>query len=347
MRCPKCEADAGETASFCPRCGCPLHPETTDRPGGPEAPEIRLRGLFSDVLRRHTDEEAERFFAVGTTRTTPDITQVADTWPRPWLFARVLIAVLLIYLGFYIGLVYFGNLNFLPGLIIVGAIAAPVSLLIFFWEINVPQNVSFYRVLIVFTVGGITSLLFSVLLYAVVGYAFDSGAGTILIGLVEESAKVGAILLFVRNRRYPYILNGLLIGAAVGAGFATFETAGYILQSGRELFRTILLRAILAPGGHIAWAALTGAAIYRIRGTEDFRMDMLRDAQFIRIFLIVVALHALWDSDLPPLIPTVLPVYPLIYTLISWVLVFAFIRAGLRQIAGRRRIPLDKRRPSL
>ena len=36
--------------------------------------------------------------------------------------------------------------------------------------------------------------------------------------------------LFKTNK----ILNGLLVGASIGAGFAVFETAGYILNSGLQ-----------------------------------------------------------------------------------------------------------------
>ncbi|MDQ0871631.1 RsiW-degrading membrane proteinase PrsW (M82 family) [Paenibacillus sp. V4I3] len=49
------------------------------------------------------------------------------------------------------------------------------------------------------------------------------GRNVIFIGLIEEAAKVLAILFCLRNRKYHFILNGLLVGAAVGSGFAAFE----------------------------------------------------------------------------------------------------------------------------
>ncbi|MDE8718608.1 PrsW family glutamic-type intramembrane protease, partial [[Eubacterium] siraeum] len=76
-----------------------------------------------------------------------------------------------------------------------------------------------------------------------------------------------------------YILNGLLIGGAVGAGFAVFETAGYVFQSALIPFNyegvttflfnpnptsplsTAIFRGMLAFGGHVAWAAVTGAGL--------------------------------------------------------------------------------------
>src|SRR5262249_60599294 len=48
---------------------------------------------------------------------------------------------------------------------------------------------------------------------------------------IEDLAKLIALVLIVRGRRYKYILNGMLFGAAIGAGFACFETAGYAYRT--------------------------------------------------------------------------------------------------------------------
>ncbi len=54
-----------------------------------------------------------------------------------------------------------------------------------------------------------------------------------MIGLIEEAAKAIIVAVFLfKSKRSNYILDGLLIGAAVGTGFAAFETAGYILRFG-------------------------------------------------------------------------------------------------------------------
>ena len=44
-------------------------------------------------------------------------------------------------------------------------------------------------------------------------------------GVVEEVAKLLTVVVVMRSTRYKYILNGILFGATVGAGFAAFETA--------------------------------------------------------------------------------------------------------------------------
>jgi RsiW-degrading membrane proteinase PrsW (M82 family) len=105
--------------------------------------EPKFHNIFSRVFRKHSELEAERLFIVGTALTTPKISEVKETWPKPWLFARVFIIALLIFAGFYTGVSYFGNWNFIPGVIIVGAFAVPFSTLMFFWEMNAPQNIAF------------------------------------------------------------------------------------------------------------------------------------------------------------------------------------------------------------
>jgi len=293
--------------------------------------EIRLRDLFSETFKKHTEEDAEKVFIVGTSRTTPTMDELIDTWPRPWLFMRVFIIVAIVYAGFYLGFSYFQNINLLPGLIIVGSFLMPISLLIFFWEINAPQNIPIYRVAYFVMLAGMLSLIIALLFFDTLGAL---GTNVIFIGLIEEAAKVLAILFCLRNRNYHFILNGLLVGAAVGAGFAAFESAGYALRIGMQdmnsMFANIFLRGLLAPGGHIVWAALSGAAICIVKGQNKWEWSMLKDVRFLRIFLIVAALHALWNSKLSSVL---FPFSYILNTAISWTIAFAMISIGLKEIS--------------
>jgi len=113
-----------------------------------------------------------------------------------------------------------------------------------------------------------------------------------------------------------------LIGAAVGAGFAAFESSGYILNTALQygvkiMIKTIFWRAILAPGGHIAWAGLMGAGVMLVKGDNKLRLRTLFRIRFIGIYILAVLLHTLWDSQIPqPFLPAV-PLYPIILTVIS------------------------------
>ncbi|MFK9093080.1 PrsW family glutamic-type intramembrane protease [Bacillus salipaludis] len=295
--------------------------------------EPKFRNIFSRVFRSHSELEAERLFIVGTALTTPKIREVKETWPKPWLFARVFLFALIAFLGLYVGVSLFQNVNFIPGLIIVGAFAVPFTTLIFFWEMNAPQNIAIYRIIYVVFIGGILSMLVALVFFDIL----KNNINPITIGIAEELAKAVTVIYFVRKLKYRYILNGLLLGAAVGAGFAAFETAGYALRglisgSYHTLYTTILWRSLLAPGGHVAWAALTGAAFCMIQGDKHFELNMLIKPKFLRIFILAILMHALWDTPLPG----IFPFGQLILMAASWILVFRMMRKGLKEISEKK-----------
>jgi protease PrsW len=349
MKCPHCTKSNPEGVRSCLNCG---HKFSTDnsRPdlnslfyefasyvdGMPmykRSVEPKFRNIFSRVFRNHSDLEAERLFIVGTALTTPNIEEVKETWPKPWLFARIFLIALIAYLGLFLGVSLFRNINFLPGLIVVGAFIVPFTTLIFFWEMNAPQNIAIYRIVYVVLIGGILSMLVALVFYDVLRHVINP----VTIGIVEELSKVLTVIYFVRNLKYRYILNGLLLGAAVGAGFAAFETAGYALRtllSGNihTLYLTLLWRSLFAPGGHVSWAALTGAAICMVQGDKRFQFNMMLNPKFALIFVLVVSMHALWDSPFLGMFP----IGQVILMAGSWVLVFIMIRKGLKEIAVRK-----------
>ena len=355
MNCPHCIKAVSEGDPYCLNCGYEFgeefflrnktKPEPNSKfyefanrvdgiPKGHRSVAPKFQNIFSRVFRKHSDIEAERLFIVGTALTTPKLEEVVATWPKPWLFARVFFISLIAYLGLFLGVSFFKNINFVPGLIIVGSFAVPFSTLIFFWEMNAPQNIPIYKIVYVVFIGGILSLLIALVFYDVLG-RFDNNP--ITIGIVEELSKVVAVIFFVRHLQYRYVLNGLLLGAAIGVGFAAFETAGYALRallsdSFHMLYFTILWRSIFSPGGHVAWAALTGAAMCIVQGDKKFRWGMLFKPKFLSIFAAVVLMHALWDS---PLFGQYI-FGQVILMAASWVLVFIMIRKGLKQIAEKK-----------
>ncbi|WP_026679451.1 PrsW family intramembrane metalloprotease [Fictibacillus gelatini] len=351
MKCPHCDYSNPEGAKRCLTCShklvSPDYPEQDPSklfyefaqlvdgiPSANRSVKPKFQNIFSRVFRKHNEIEAERLFIVGTSLTTPDIEEVEATWPKPWLFARVFLFSLIAFIGLYLGVSLFKNINFIPGLIVVGAFAVPFTTLIFFWEMNAPQNIAIYKIVYVVFIGGILSLLVALVFYDIL----RNNINPVTIGIIEELAKVVAVIFFVRHLKYKYVLNGLLLGAAVGAGFAAFETAGYALRallsgSFPSLYNTILLRSVFSPGGHVAWAALTGAAFCRVQGDSKFHLNMLKKAKFVSIFLLVVAMHALWDSP----IPGIFPIGQLVLMVISWVFVFWMIRIGLNEITEKKK----------
>jgi RsiW-degrading membrane proteinase PrsW (M82 family) len=290
------------------------------------------REMFADVAKKHDDDEIEAYFTVGTRSTTPALAAVNARWPRPWVFVRVFALSLALYAGFVFAWQEFENVNLIPGLIMVGSVAIPFSLLIFFFEMNVARNVSLYQVIRFVLVGGLVSIVASLFGFKWTGLGSWLGAASA--GLIEETGKAIALLLVVRRRKYRWTLNGLLFGATVGTGFAVFESAGYALRaalvSGPDAMReTILERGLLSIlGGHVLWTGLVGAALWRVRGDQPFRREMLADPRFLRVLAICMVMHAVWNA------PFQLPLYGkyIVLGLAVWSLVLGFIQTGLNEI---------------
>jgi len=222
------------------------------------------KALFSEVFKKRSREEVDEYFVVGTSRTTPQLAEVPTVWPRPWFFLRVLAFLAALYVAFYVSFEQFGNIRLIPGLIMMGSLAVPLATVILVFELNVLRNVSFNRVLVLVASGGVVSLFVSL-----AGFSLSKldWMGASSAGIVEEIGKLSGVIIVARSFKTKYILNGLLFGASVGAGFAFFESAGYAFdfllrsKSPVVMFDVIQTRAFLTPFGHVAWTAIAAAAL--------------------------------------------------------------------------------------
>lgn len=304
---------------------------------------FRLQELTSAVFRRYGREEVERHFATGLPGYTPDLQAIESGWPKPWMFVRMLGASVLVFVGFWLLVSVFQNVNLLPGMILVGSFAVPLSTLVFFLEINSPRNVSLYLVIHCMVIGGLISLALTLLLEQTTGqFGFVGNVvDPFLIGLCEEVAKLLAVLLITMRlpaHRYPWILNGMLFGAAVGAGFACFESAGYALrflftEDGIDLgsaVHVIIVRGLLAPFGHVVWTALAGGALWRVKLGGPLRWRMLVHQRVLRMLCVVILLHALWDVPFHDRVPFLLTY--LLLGAVAWFIAFGMLQGGLKQI---------------
>ncbi|MDZ4728134.1 MAG: PrsW family glutamic-type intramembrane protease [Leptospira sp.] len=78
----------------------------------------------------------------------------------------------------------------------------------------------------------------------------------LLVGITEEVAKYLAIRFYsARSDSFNEHFDGIVYGACVGGGFATFENIFYVLEHG---FAVGVLRAFLSVPGHILWGAIVG-----------------------------------------------------------------------------------------
>ncbi len=282
---------------------------------------------MASITARRTEGEIEEMLIVGAPSTTPDLRDVIAQWPSLWLFSRMLVALAAGTFLCVLGWTIFKNELALPAIMVFGAFAVPLTMVFFYFEVNVARNVSIYQVAKMILIGGAVSLVYSWIAYTVLPARP---------GIVEELGKAAALLFIVGNVRYRWTLNGLLFGGAVGAGFAGIETAGYAFEAllhQQNVIGSLITRALLAPGGHVVWAALLGAALWKVRGAEPFAWGMLADWRFVRVLLFTITLHTIWDMDVPIIDELPIPFVKLFaLAAIALVAVFGFVQDGLRQI---------------
>lgn len=259
--------------------------------------------FFSAVFRKHSDAEVYELFSSGTPATTPSLAQISTAWPTPWFFTRLFAYGLILSAMFWWGTEKMGNLNMFPGFIIFASLAAPFAIFMMFYELNVRRDVSIYNALRCVIGGGAVSLVYTILIHRVtdtIGFELN---GAWWAGPVEEFAKLLAVLLVVRffKLQNVRVLTAVLLGCAVGAGFAAFETMGYVFRASMSktlviglspilnnapdnfvsqlvyylrflvekdfdtaYIRLAIIRGVLAPLCHVVWSAVVAGAFFRV-----------------------------------------------------------------------------------
>ena len=312
--------------------------------GGTGAVKLRYGDFFREVFKHHEKGEAERIFVCGTEETTPAISEVSTKWPRPWLYSRVLVLLAAITALFAVGASTFDSFIGLAGLVVFGALAAPLAVTVFFFECNALRNISFLEVAKVFLLGGTVSLLIAMGVESVLplDYAGMGVVASVLVAVVEEVAKALVIVFFLMQfKGRNYILSGMLVGAAVGGAFGAFETAGYALgwwsQFGlQESMSLILTRSGLALGCHVAWGAIMGGALTLASNGRDFGLEQISAPGCLIFLAACVALHFFWNFELPLFANAKgfigVSSQQAIITAFAWIVISVLLNRGLEQV---------------
>jgi len=224
---------------------------------------------------------------------------------RSWL--RVLLIGVLLYVVGIVVLVLTGNPNLFPTVVMVGNFLGPVVFVAFFYERRELSQLSMPTTALGFLYGGLLGVLAASILEPVFIRQI-SLLSVILIGVIEEFVKILGVLVIARRRRHDAEMDGLILGAAAGMGFAALESNGYafsaFMASHGSLSATVavtLLRGVLSPVGHGTWTAILVSVLFRESGPKHFRINL----KVLGAYLTVVILHALWDG-LPTVISTLL-----------------------------------------
>jgi RsiW-degrading membrane proteinase PrsW (M82 family) len=219
--------------------------------------------------------------------------------------------VLLIGFGFYaasvIALLLTGNPNLFPTVVMIGSFLVPVTYVSFFYERRHLSLVTMPTTAMSFVYGGILGVIAASILEPLLIRSLNIFT-VFLVGVIEEFVKILGVLVVARRRRHDMELDGLILGAAAGMGFAALESTGYafsaFMRSGGSLSATVLvtlLRGILSPLGHGTWTAILASVLFRESKAGRFRITL----RVLGAYLLVVVLHGLWDG-LPNVISALL-----------------------------------------
>ena len=238
--------------------------------------------------------------------------------PQPhstWGWLRVLLLGMGLVVVTTIVMFVTGNPNLYPTVILIGNFLIPIVFVTLLYDHQQLSALSPATIAQCFALGGVLGVLGASVLEPLLiplpsnpdqGLALSSA---LLVGLIEEGCKILAVVVLARRRRHTAEIDGLLLGAAVGMGFAALESTGYAFtaflasrgQVGASIAATVL-RGLVAPFGHGVWTAILSAVLFRQSGLKHFRIT----GSVILTYLFVALLHGLWDG-LPRISYLVLP----------------------------------------
>lgn len=254
--------------------------------------KITWAEIFSDSWRSHTKRERDYALTAGTSFNTATEADMLQKWKKPWLWFWMLKWGLVLVVALYA--VYFIQTNFtttnmaIPYIMFltITPLVTPVVLMTLLWELNIPRNISYFELFLYMLGGALISFVISAVLFQ---YISSSAA------FVEEPAKLIASCIFlyiVSRKRNIYGVTGLVIGAAVGAGFSGFESVQYAFNYGEK---TMILRAVLAVGGHVVYCAPYMAALALGMKNKKYSADAFVNPLFLMTFAASVVAHYVWN----------------------------------------------------
>src|SRR5919108_263791 len=235
---------------------------------------------------------------VRTDRLSPrDRTAPPDQSPLTW--RRVLGLGLVLWLACVAMLMLTQDILLVPTVILLGSFVVPVAAVVFFFEHDVSPTLRPRTVVDAFLLGGLLGTFGAVSLEALLlGSASVQFLG---VGLIEEFAKLLALVVVARHLTRYTMRDGVVLGAAVGFGFGALESSGYafasmLTRSGLsipDLLQTEVIRGLLTPFGHGLWTGIAGGALFRAAGPAG-RLRLTRSV--VAAYLAVAVFHALWDG---------------------------------------------------
>ena len=148
-----------------------------------------------------------------------------------------------------------------------------------------------------FLLGAFLACPLAAILETILGTGAGAPVPALGTGLIEEFAKATAIFWLLRKKHADlcFEMDGIIVGAAAGMGFAALEDMLYggaaFHQGLTAVVVTVWLRQVLGAFGHGTWTAIVAGAIWRERQGGHFRIT----PRVFSAYLVAASLHGLWD----------------------------------------------------
>jgi RsiW-degrading membrane proteinase PrsW (M82 family) len=193
------------------------------------------------------------------------------------------------------------NAALVATIILLGSFLIPVTFVVYAFG-HADEVLTAQRIFTAFICGGVLGVLGATVLEVAL-LRHPSSLSYVGVGLIEEAVKLAALWLLARHLPRYTLRDGMVLGAAVGFGFAALESAGYAFlalfgSNGLSLLSVVeteVLRGILTPFGHGLWTAILGGALFATAARSRRGRPHLRPS-LVGWYLLMALLHALWDA---------------------------------------------------
>lgn len=227
---------------------------------------------------------------------------------RRYKWYKLFIIGLVTYILGLVVLMWTGNPILFPSIVMLGNFLIPVTYVSFFYERRRLSNINMTDTVAAFFYGGFLGTFAAAILEPIFIHGLNF-KDAIIVGVIEEFTKAIGVLFIYKRKRHKLEIDGIILGAAAGMGFAALESTGYaftfFLNSKGSLSLTVyitMLRGILAPLGHGTWTAILAGIFVRENRIGHFTINK----KVIGAYIIVVLLHGLWDG-IPSIMQIIMP----------------------------------------
>lgn len=261
-----------------------------------EAQEIRESPEVQTTVMERTIEGFMALIRPTPVMVAPSSAVFLERQPKSLL--RYLVgAVVLLFMGLMVS--YGGEWLTYIGFTIAGY-AVPVIVLAYIVRSDVFEREPFAIVAYCFGWGAFSGILAGVLNELVTGPFLGVGGA----GFIEEPLKIYGVYMIAKSSRmgneFNDHLDGIIYGAAAGAGFAGLENFWYItemvLNNAYPALFAVFIRSITGVM-HICWSAIAGRSLGVAKATKGYieRSDLLPG------ILVSAIIHFAWNTLSPDL----------------------------------------------